>query len=120
MASSPLTGTLHVYDSPNQLTCFESGDVFGTNALLFVPGLGAGLGSLAVLHKLSKSLPPGWSLVQAITRSSYTGWLSTGGDKVAEDILALEQYLRTQAGKTGRLALMGHSKGMDRKKTPTA
>lgn len=111
MASQTLTGALHVYDAANQLACFESGDLSGTNALLFVPGVGAGLGSLAVLPKLSQSLPPGWSLVQATTRSSYTGWLSTGGDRVAEDILALERHLRTQAGKTGRLALMGHSKG---------
>ena len=111
MASQPLTGALHVYDASNQLTCFESGDLSGTNALLFFPGVGVGLGSLTVLPKLSNSLPPGWSLVQAIARASYTGWLSTGGDKVSEGILALEQYSRTQAGKTARLALMGHSEG---------
>lgn len=109
--TSALNGKLHVYNRPRSLTCFESGDLTGTNALIFLGGLGTGFASLDLLPRLSASLPSRWSLIQAITRSSYTGFLSSRLDETPEDLHDVEVYLRQQVGKSGRMAVMGCSKG---------
>ena len=109
--TSALNGKLHVYNRPRSLTCFESADLTGTNALIFLGGLGTGFASLDLLPRLSASLPSKWSFVQASTRSSYTGFLSSKLDETPEDLHDLEVYLRQDVGKSGRMAVMGCSKG---------
>lgn len=120
----PLPGILHVYDPEKRLVCFESGRTSSTtssatspskNCVIFVGGLGDGLAAIPVLPELSHALHSieegGWSLIQVLTRSSYLGWTIGEVDRDVKDLITLEAYLRRQAGKTGKLVLMGHSTG---------
>lgn len=104
-----LIGRLHVYAPFKDLICFESGSTCATNLLVFYGGLGAGLASMPVLPRLSAALPPNWSLVEVLTRSSYQGFLTTALNETVEDMIDLEAYFRGPGGKTGRLVFMGAS-----------
>ena len=125
---TPLPGVLHVYSAQHHLSAFESGCTSGTNAVIYVGGLGEGLASVEYLPLLSAALERleptaseratgedkslnGWSLIQALTRSSYSGWGLGSIDRDAEDLLALEAYLRRVKGTKGKLVLLGHSTG---------
>lgn len=120
-----LPGILHVYDPQRRLVCFESPSVAASSpsttpsatspssCLIFVGGLGDGLAAIPVLPQLSEALNSvgDWSLIQVLTRSSYLGWTTGDVDRDVQDLITLEAYLRNQAGKTGKLVLMGHSTG---------
>ena len=99
--SPPLNGRLHIYSEAKNLVCFESGDAAANNVLAFYGGFNAGLYSMPVLADLSGSLPPDWSLVQALSRSSYQGVLTAKQTETAEDMHDLEVYLRQTQHKTG-------------------
>lgn len=121
-----LSGNLHVYDKENRLTYFESGlshpntsqtsssSSISRNAVIFVGGLGDGLAAIPVLPHLSQALGnlQGWSLIQVVTRASYLGWVNGDVDRDVADLRSLETYLRKEAGKNGKLILLGHSTGM--------
>ena len=109
--SPPLNGRLHIYSEAKNLVCFESGDAAANNVLAFYGGFNTGLYSMPVLADLSGSLPPDWSLVQALSRSSYHGVLYAKQTETAEDMHDLEVYLRQTQHKTGRMVFMGASKG---------
>lgn len=124
----PLPGILHVYNPEKRLTCFESGTTApgsastpseaspsSRNCVIFVGGLGDGLAAIPVLPQLSDALystGERWTLIQVLTRSSYLGWTTGDVDRDVQDLITLEAYLRNQAGKDGKLVLLGHSTGM--------
>lgn len=106
----PLDGRLHIYSEAKNLVCFESGDATADNVLAFYGGFGTGLYSMPVLADLLASLPPDWSLVQALSRSSYQGVLTAKQTETAEDMHDLEVYFRQAQHKTGRMVFAGASK----------
>lgn len=102
---------MHTYSLSKALICFETGNVNGQNILVFYSGLGAGLCSIPVLPRLSAALPPDWSLVQVVSRSSYQGFLTAAMNETVEDMRDVEVYFRGLGKKTGRMVFMGASKG---------
>ncbi|PSN59668.1 hypothetical protein BS50DRAFT_640818 [Corynespora cassiicola Philippines] len=66
---------------------------------------------MPVLAKLSATLPPSWSQVQALSRSSHQGFLTSALDQTAEDMKDLEAYFRGLRAKPGRMVFMSASKG---------
>lgn len=115
-----MEGRLHVYNPHGRLTAFESGRASSSNAVIFVGGLGDGLAAIPCLPALSDALgslggggsSSSWSLIQPLMRSSYKGWLTGSIDEDAEDLAALESYLRNLPEKKhGKLVLLGHSTG---------
>lgn len=114
---APVTGTLHVYDPANRLVYFEqspSSASSTSNSVVFVGGLGDGLAATPFLPPLAEALhAQGWSLIQVLTRSSYSGWGMGSVDRDAQDLRKLEEYLRRSEvkGSDAKLVLLGHSTG---------
>lgn len=113
---APVPGTLHVYQPSERLVYFESSPSSSStrNSVIFVGGLGDGLAATPYLPPLAGALhAQGWSLIQVLTRSSYSGWGMGSVDRDAEDLHALEKYLRRDGIKGGdaKLVLLGHSTG---------
>ena len=119
LTSMALHGVLTTYDTDNRLCYFESGlsanglHAATNNSIVFVGGLGDGFNAISVLSLLSDALSDkgGWSLIQVLTRSSYSGWAMGDIDRDVEDLRTLEQHLRHEQGRKGKLVLLGHSTG---------
>jgi hypothetical protein len=62
-----------------------------------------------LVSKLATSLPPTWTLAQALLSSSYSGWGTSSVSKDVTEIAACVAYFRTI--KKGKLVIMGHSTG---------
>jgi hypothetical protein len=115
---APIPGTLHVYDPSERLVYFESmpssTSSAGCSSVIFIGGLGDGLAATPYLPPLAEALHgQGWSLIEVLTRSSYTGWGMGSVDRDVEDLHKLEGYLRRKDVKGGeaKLVLLGHSTG---------
>ncbi|KAK9459445.1 uncharacterized protein V1516DRAFT_679939 [Lipomyces oligophaga] len=109
---SSYSGTLHNY-AP-RLVAFEfpsTSSIPHGNKLLFVGGLGDGLLTVPYVSNLAVSLDRvGWSVVQLLLSSSYTGW---GAGSLARDTTEIEKaivYFRRRDPKA-KIVLMGHSTG---------
>ncbi|EGG04538.1 Hypothetical protein MELLADRAFT_72355 [Melampsora larici-populina 98AG31] len=106
----PTLGLLHLYNSHDRLTAFESGDLESPNTLIFIGGLGDGFCSVPYLNQLSNSLHSiGWSLIQILLTSSYTGFGTTDLNQDVKEIQDCLKYL-IRLGKN-EFVLMGHSTG---------
>ena len=103
-------GELHQY-APG-LTAFDGGPGL-TQAVVWIGGLYAGLdvcggSNLQALEAVTRTVGPGWSIVQAVRSSSYHGWGVGSITQDAEEVALLVEYLVKVAGKT-KLVLVGHS-----------
>jgi hypothetical protein len=80
-----------------------------SNLVLFIGGLGDGLLTIPYMTRLARSLPEGWSLVQVLLSSSYSGW---GVGSIKRDARELAQCVAYfHQGVHGNIVLMGHSTG---------
>lgn len=97
----------------SRLTAFEHTPQLAShgpqNLLLFIGGLFDGLQTVPYLSFISDSLPPSWTLAQALLTSSYTGWGTSSLARDAQELSECVAYFRTI--KTGKIVLMGHSTG---------
>lgn len=107
----PEPGTLHQY-LPS-LTAFE----FGTpapNVVVFVGGLGDGFLTVPYVPALAVAIGrvEGWSLLQTLISSSYSGWGTGDLNRDVREISKLVLYLRSEAGgNRQKVVLVGHSTG---------
>ena len=115
--------SLHTYDSEKRLVYARSGTA--ADVVVFVGGLGDGLLAVPYIKPLADRLQQeGWSLVQALTSSSYDRWKTGSIQRDAAEISALVDYLRSDRYFNGlgegkkyrqqgrmRVVLLGHSTG---------
>lgn len=108
-------GILHKY-TPD-LLAFEHPTLSGKphdNILLFVGGLGDGLGTVPYVSHLAQELDSiGWGVVEILTRSSYLGWGIGSLVKDCEDITEAILYFKSKpgGGSKSKIVLQGHSTG---------
>ncbi|ODV93702.1 hypothetical protein PACTADRAFT_35455 [Pachysolen tannophilus NRRL Y-2460] len=111
----PQSGLVHEY-AP-RLTAFEftnkKSGIQSKKVVLFIGGLTDGLLTVPYLPKLAEGLDGiGWSLVQILFSSSYTGWGTGSLKRDADEISLLVQYLRSErGGNRSQVVLFGHSTG---------
>ncbi|KAL4778862.1 hypothetical protein BJX76DRAFT_365865 [Aspergillus varians] len=117
----PSPGLLHEY--AERLVAFEysSSARIKPHTLLFIPGLGDGLGTVTYLTDIVAALEETeWSVFSPIISSSYGGWGTSGlGRDIDEIALCVEYILHykrdAEAGSsppgTGKVVIMGHSTG---------
>jgi pimeloyl-ACP methyl ester carboxylesterase len=80
------------------------------NTLLFIGGLGDGLGTVPYAADLARRLPPTWRLAEVLLRSSYGGWGVSSLDEDAAELADCVRHFR--ALRPGaKIALLGHSTG---------
>ncbi|KAK2761899.1 esterase lipase [Colletotrichum kahawae] len=112
MAPGPFSCVVHPYDSPtSNATAYEIGPP-GSNAILFVGGLGDGPHTVSYTQTIAKKLEAkrlDWSVFEIRMRSSFTGYGYSSLKNDVEDISALVRYLRGIGKK--KIVLMGHSTG---------
>ncbi|CAN3371409.1 hypothetical protein DIURU_005119 [Diutina rugosa] len=92
------------------LTAFEYGTNQAPNVIVWVGGLGDGLGSLPYLAPLSQSLPESWSVIQPLIKSSYQGWAQSSLEQDLKDLKRLVHYLKHEENRS-KVVLAGHSTG---------
>ncbi|KAL5356261.1 hypothetical protein BJX96DRAFT_162332 [Aspergillus floccosus] len=108
-------GILHEYTE--DLTAFEytRGTHSKPHTLIFIGGLGDGLGTVKYLNDLEVTLQgTKWSIFAPVLSSSYNGWgMGSLGQDIAE-IAACAHYVREYKEPlygVGKVVLMGHSTG---------
>lgn len=107
-SSNGFPGTLHLYTP--RLSAFEHPSTPSAhNLILWIGGLGDGLLTVSYPRKLSRSLPPTWSLAEVLLSSSYNGFGTSSLSRDAKEIGLCVDYFRG-LGKE-RVVLMGHSTG---------
>ncbi|KAJ5668858.1 hypothetical protein N7462_009928 [Penicillium macrosclerotiorum] len=108
-------GILHHITS--SLVSFEytRGSPRKPHTLLFVGGLGDGLGSVEYLGDIVRALDSTeWTVFNLILSSSYGGWgmgrLGKDIDEIAQAVEYIREYKTPQYG-AGKVVIMGHSTG---------
>lgn len=94
---------------------FTSNAVRKPHSLVFVGGLGDGLGTTSYMADLARALQPTeWSLFTLNFTSSYQSWglghLDRDTDEIAQCLRYVKDYKTSKYG-NGKLVLMGHSTG---------
>jgi len=79
------------------------------NILIFIGGLFDGLHTVPYPSTIAETLPPTWTIAQAILSSSYTGWGISSLQKDVKELSQCVAYFRTI--KSGKIVLIGHSTG---------
>ncbi|KAL5040988.1 hypothetical protein BDW71DRAFT_192659 [Aspergillus fruticulosus] len=114
----PTPGLLHEY--ADRLVAFEysSSDRIKPHTLLFISGLGDGLGTVAYLEDIVAALEDTrWSVFSPVISSAYGGWGTSGLgrdiDEMARCVEYIQQYKEgSDMGATERkIVIMGHSTG---------
>ncbi|KAL2812446.1 DUF1749-domain-containing protein [Aspergillus cavernicola] len=118
---TPCPGILHEY--AERLVAFEyssSTNHTKPHTLLFIAGLGDGLGTVDYLTDIVAALEDTeWSVFSPILSSAYGGWGMSGLGKDIDEIAQCVQYIErykhasiadTAAG-PGKIVIMGHSTG---------
>ncbi|KAL4803091.1 hypothetical protein BDV18DRAFT_145111 [Aspergillus unguis] len=117
----PRPGLLHEY--ADRLIAFEyaagTADRAKPHTLLFIPGLGDGLGTVAYLDDIAAALQETeWSVFSPVITSSYGGWGMSGlGRDIDEVALCIEYIRHYKRGQphggdgNGKVVIMGHSTG---------
>ncbi|KAJ5084258.1 Protein of unknown function DUF1749 [Penicillium alfredii] len=108
-------GVLH--NCTKSLVAFEytRGAPRKPHTLLFVGGLGDGLGSVDYLGDIVRALEPTeWTVFSLVLSSSYGGWgmgrLGKDIDELAQCVQYIREYKTPQFG-AGKVVIMGHSTG---------
>lgn len=113
-------GTLHHYTP--RLTAFEHQPINTSqpsagprHKILFLGGLGDGLGHPQYPSVLAQHLTPSWTIIEVLLSSSYTGWTTSSLAKDADELAKAVRYVRSLARSSrddgARIVLMGHSTG---------
>lgn len=94
---------------------FTSSTVRKPHSLVFIGGLGDGLGTTSYMADLARALQPTeWSLFTLNITSSYQSWglghLDRDTDEIAQCLHYVKDYKTSRYGK-GKLVIMGHSTG---------
>ncbi|GME46743.1 putative siderophore biosynthesis lipase [Neofusicoccum parvum] len=110
-----LPGILHHYTETLVTFEFTSNTVRKPHSLVFIGGLGDGLGTTSYMADLARALQPTeWSLFTLNFSSSYESWglghLDRDTDEIAQCLHYVKEYKASRYG-NGKLALMGHSTG---------
>ncbi|KAL4919198.1 DUF1749-domain-containing protein [Aspergillus aurantiobrunneus] len=118
----PRPGILHEY--ADRLVAFEycSGDRIKPHTLLFIGGLGDGLGTVSYLDDIVAALVDSdWSVFSPVMTSSYGGWGTSGLGRDIEEIARCVEYIlqykrqshsdRQPGSASGKVVIMGHSTG---------
>jgi pimeloyl-ACP methyl ester carboxylesterase len=105
-----IKGELFVYDAKHRLVAFKSGSVDSRRSIILVGGLTDGLCSLPYVDELNSSCQKnGYTLIQLIMRSSYSGFGVGSLANDAEDLQSLIAKLIEQG--ISSIHLVGHSTG---------
>lgn len=110
-------GTLHHYTS--RLTAFEhqpkSPSPGPRHTILFLGGLGDGLGHPQYPSVIAQHLPPSWTIVEVLLSSSYNGWTTSSLASDADELAKAVAYFRSlpdrAEGNDAKSIIMGHSTG---------
>lgn len=101
----------------SNLVSFEytRGAIRKPHTLIFVGGLGDGLGTVEYLGDIVRALDPTeWTVFSLILSSSYGGWgmgrLGQDIDEIAHTVNYVREY-KTPLYGTGKVVVMGHSTG---------
>ncbi len=108
-----MEGTLFTYfrDEYVNRVAFRSGSHANRKHVVLIGGLGDGLLPVPYTQSLAAALDrQGWSLVQALLSSSYTGFGHASLKTDAEELGHLVSYLQTELGSEA-VGLVGHSTG---------
>ncbi|RHZ67366.1 putative esterase [Aspergillus thermomutatus] len=108
-------GILHPYSEGLVAFEYTDGLVRKPNTLLFIGGLGDGLGTVEYLTDLITAVEyTSWSVFSLILSSSYSGWgvghLGKDIDEIARCVKYVRDYKQELFG-AGRIVIMGHSTG---------
>ncbi|KAL4975323.1 hypothetical protein BDW66DRAFT_137872 [Aspergillus desertorum] len=118
LPKKPTPGLLHEY--ADRLVAFEysSSNRIKPHTLLFISGLGDGLGTVAYLDDIVAALEDTqWSVFSPVISSSYGGWGTSGLGKDIDEMARCVEYIRqyktgSNMGETQRkIVIMGHSTG---------
>lgn len=100
-----------LYEYSKGLVAFESGDLLSKKSVVLIGGLGDGFFTIPYTANLSEYLEKkGWSLVQILMKSSYSGY---GTSSLQEDLNCIVDaliHLKSVRGKK-EAVLLGHSTG---------
>ncbi|EIW73056.1 hypothetical protein TREMEDRAFT_56114 [Tremella mesenterica DSM 1558] len=92
------------------LPIFASGDLDSKKAILFIGGLGNGLGDVPFTYALSVALGRiGWKLVQMHWSSAHEGFGTGSIDRDRDEMECVVKHLRFQGHE--KIVIMGHSTG---------
>ncbi|KAL4899483.1 hypothetical protein BDW74DRAFT_171523 [Aspergillus multicolor] len=114
----PTPGLLHEY--ADRLVAFEysSCNRIKPHTLLFISGLGDGLGTVAYLDNIVAALKDTqWSVFSPVISSSYGGWGTSGLGRDTDEMAKCIEYIReykigSLVGESERkIVIMGHSTG---------
>ncbi|KAF7168857.1 hypothetical protein CNMCM5623_001799 [Aspergillus felis] len=108
-------GILHPYSEALVAFEYTDGLVRKPNTLVFIGGLGDGLGTVEYLTDLITALKyTSWSVFSPILSSSYSGWgmghLGKDIDEIARCVQYVRDYKQGLFG-AGSIVIMGHSTG---------
>ncbi|KAF9633005.1 putative siderophore biosynthesis lipase protein [Lasiodiplodia theobromae] len=111
-------GILHHYTESLMTFEFTTNTVRKPHSLVFIGGLGEGLGSTSYMADLARALQPTeWSLFTLSFTSSYNSWglghLDRDTDEIAQCLRYVKDYKTGKYGNAAgnKLVLMGHSTG---------
>ncbi|KAK4131433.1 DUF1749-domain-containing protein [Trichocladium antarcticum] len=109
-------GTLHHFTETLITFEFGSSSARQPHSILFVGGLGDGLGTTSYVADMVRGLQPTeWSLFALNLTSSHQGWgfghLDRDTDEIAQCLDYIADYKTARFGPGGRVVLMGHSTG---------
>lgn len=112
-------GTLHHYTP--RLTAFEhqpkdaESSSSPHHTILFLGGLGDGLGHPQYPSVIAQHLPTSWTIVEVLLSSSYTGWATSSLARDADEFAKAVEYFRSLSGRSveqgAKVVIMGHSTG---------
>ncbi|OJD28777.1 siderophore biosynthesis lipase [Diplodia corticola] len=112
-----LPGILHHYTESLVTFEFTSSTIRKPHSLVFIGGLGEGLGSTSYMADLVRALhPTDWSIFTVNISSSHQSWglghLDRDTDEIAQCLNYVRDYKASKhGGVAGKLVLMGHSTG---------
>ncbi|KAL0258041.1 hypothetical protein SLS55_007212 [Diplodia seriata] len=111
-----LPGILHHYTESLVTFEFTTNTARKPHSLVFIGGLGEGLGSTSYMADLVRALQPTeWSIFSLNISSSHQSWglghLDRDTDEIAQCLSYVQDYKTDKYGAPGKLALMGHSTG---------
>ncbi|KAL3432316.1 hypothetical protein BDV09DRAFT_174403 [Aspergillus tetrazonus] len=114
----PTPGLLHEY--ADRLVAFEYSASKGLkpHTLLFISGLGDGLGTVAYLDDIVAALEDSqWSVFSPVISSSYGGWGTSGLGRDTDEMARCIEYIQKYKEGSGvreterKIVIMGHSTG---------
>ncbi|RAH71442.1 putative siderophore biosynthesis lipase/esterase [Aspergillus aculeatinus CBS 121060] len=111
-----IPGMLHHYTESLVTFEYTTGKVAQPHSLLFVGGLGDGIGTTSYVADMAKMMEKSdWSIFMLNLTSSYNSWglghLDRDTNEITKCLNYIRDYKTEKYGSPGKIVLMGHSTG---------